>query len=311
MASYRDLLDSGELKKRVEQGLKMLSACCLCGRRCRVNRLGGEKGKCHTGRLALVSSYGPHFGEESPLVGYRGSGTIFFSYCNLKCIYCQNYSISQYGEGREVTSQELADMMLSLQKQGCHNINLVSPTHVATHILEALGIAARAGLNLPLVYNTGGYDSLQTLKLLDGIVDIYMPDMKYADEIMARRFSSVAGYPGINRAAVKEMHQQVGDLVIDEDGVAQRGLLVRHLVLPQDRAGSDETLKFLATEVSTNTYLNVMDQYYPHYKVRYIEGLDRRVSSQEYNYMIKLAEKYGLFRLDRKQERRAFQLLGY
>lgn len=259
----------------------------------------------------MVSSYGPHFGEEAPLVGLHGSGAIFFNYCNLRCIYCQNYSISQLGKGREVTARELADMMLSLQKQGCHNINLVSPTHVVPQILEALEIAATAGMDLPLVYNTGGFDSLEALRLLDGIVDIYMPDMKYSNEKMARRLSSVIGYPEANRDAVKEMHRQVGDLVIDEVGVAQHGLLVRHLILPEDKAGSEETLKFLATEVSTSTYLNIMDQYHPCYKACDIEGLDRRISGQESNYALNLAEIYGLHRLDKKQERRIFQLMGY
>ena len=214
----------------------------------------------------MVSSYGPHFGEEAPLVGRHGSGTIFFTYCNLQCVFCQNYAISQLGEGIAVSKEELARMMLSLQAKGCHNINLVSPTHVVPYILDALEIAVSAGLSLPLVYNTGGYDSVETLELLDGIVDIYMPDMKYSDERIAEQLSGVKDYPKLNRAAVKEMHRQVGDLQMDEQGVAGRGLLVRHLVLPNQLAGTREVVRFLAQEVSPNTYLNIMAQYHPCHK---------------------------------------------
>jgi putative pyruvate formate lyase activating enzyme len=266
-----------------------------------VNRLAGESGQCRVTSQVIVSSYGPHMGEEAPLVGRNGSGTIFFSYCNLHCAFCQNYIISQLGEGEAVTKETLADMMLSLQAQGCHNINLVSPTHVVPYILEALEIAAAKGLNLPLVYNTGGYDALETLKLLDGIVDIYMPDMKYSDEKTAERLSGVKDYPEINRAAVKEMHRQVGDLEVDEKGIAQRGLLVRHLVLPNGLAGTQEIVKFLADEVSANTYLNIMSQYRPCYKAFDIPGLDRPLKDQEFNDAIKLAHQQGLYRLDKEQ----------
>jgi putative pyruvate formate lyase activating enzyme len=266
-----------------------------------VNRLAGESGQCRVTSQVIVSSYGPHMGEEAPLVGRNGSGTIFFSYCNLHCAFCQNYIISQLGEGEAVTKETLADMMLSLQAQGCHNINLVSPTHVVPYILEALEIAAANGLHLPLVYNTGGYDALETLKLLDGIVDIYMPDMKYSDEKTAERLSGVKDYPEINRAAVKEMHRQVGDLEVDEKGIAQRGLLVRHLVLPNGLAGTQEIVKFLADEVSANTYLNIMSQYRPCYKAFDIPGLDRPLKDQEFNDAIKLAHQQGLYRLDKEQ----------
>jgi len=224
----------------------MLAECLLCPRQCRANRLAGESGECQITTQAVVSSYGPHFGEEAPLVGRHGSGTIFFTYCNLHCRFCQNYTISQLGEGDTVDRRELAAMMLSLQAKGCHNINLVSPTHVVPHILEALVLARDDGLHLPLVYNSGGYDSVATLKLLDGIVDIYMPDMKYADEKTAEKLSGIKNYPEVNRAAVKEMHRQVGDLEIDEQGVARRGLLVRHLVLPNRLAGTKEIVRFLA-----------------------------------------------------------------
>ena len=277
----------------------MLAECCLCPRHCGVNRLIGESGKCRTTSQAMVSSYGPHFGEEAPLVGKYGSGTIFFTFCNLRCFFCQNYSISQLGEGSAVGSEELAKMMLSLQAKGCHNINLVSPTHVVPCILEALEMAASGGLYLPLVYNTGGYDSVETLELLDGVVDIYMPDMKYSDAKTAEQLSGIKGYPQVNQAAVKEMHRQVGDLQLDESGVAQRGLLVRHLVLPNRLAGTEEVVRFLAQEISTNTYLNIMAQYRPCYKAFDIPQLARPLNRQEFSEAIDLAHQQGLSRLDK------------
>ncbi len=279
----------------------MLEECCLCPRHCGVDRLAGESGKCHITHRAIISSYGPHFGEEAPLVGSHGSGTIFFTYCNLRCVFCQNYPISQLGEGRAVNGEELAEMMLSLQAKGCHNINLVSPTHVIPYILEALELAVNRGLYLPLVYNTGGYDSVATLKLLDGIVDIYMPDMKYSDERTAERLSGIKDYPQVNRAAVEEMHRQVGDLQMDEHGVAQRGLLVRHLVLPNRLSGTEEVVQFLAREVSTNTYLNIMAQYHPCYKAYDMPQLARPVNRQEFAEAIDLAHQQGLYRLDKQQ----------
>ncbi len=247
----------------------------------------------------VISSYGPHFGEEAPLVGRYGSGTIFFTYCNLQCVFCQNYTISQLGEGRAVDREELAGMMLSLQTKGCHNINLVSPTHVVPHILDALELAVSRGLYLPLVYNSGGYDSVETLGLLDGIIDIYMPDMKYSDEKTAEQLSGINNYPKVNKAAVKEMHRQVGDLEMDGEGVAHRGLLVRHLVLPNRIAETQEVVRFLAQEVSTNTYLNIMAQYRPGYKAFDIPQLARAVNRQEFLEAINLAHQQGLYRLDR------------
>jgi putative pyruvate formate lyase activating enzyme len=301
--AYLKLLRSGELRQRAELALARLEACDLCGRECGVNRrLDAEKAGCHTGERALVSSHGPHFGEEEPLVGRGGSGTIFFTWCNLHCQYCQNYDISQGGHGRQVEPEELATMMLSLQAQGCHNINFVSPSHVVPQILVALLIAAEAGLRLPLVYNTGGYDSLATLKLLDGVVDIYMPDMKYADAGVARRFSKVSNYPAVNQAAVKEMHRQVGDLVLDGQGVARRGLLVRHLVLPEGLAGTAEIVRFLRDQVSADTYINVMAQYRPCYRARELPPLDRPITSDEYAEAVRLAEEAGL-RLDERRAR--------
>ncbi len=299
------LYETGELAKRVEQASAMLESCRVCPRRCGVNRLAGEVGKCRTASRAVVCSYGPHFGEEAPLVGRFGSGTIFFTHCNLRCLFCQNYTISQLGEGGEVETEELAAMMLALQVRGCHNINLVTPTHVVPQILAALEFAAARGLSIPLVYNCGGYESLETLKLLDGIVDIYMPDMKYSDERNARRFSGIKDYPAVNRAAVKEMHRQVGDLQINEHGVATRGLLVRHLVLPHGLAGTAEIARFLAQELSPNTYLNVMAQYHPQYKAFRIPLLSRPLLREEFAEAVNIVCEQGLRRLDRPESRLA------
>ncbi len=287
------------LAARVAQSRALLEDCDVCPRRCHVNRLGGERGECATGAQAIVSSYGAHFGEESPLVGTRGSGTIFFTNCNLKCVFCQNYSISQLGEGKEVTSQELAGMMLSLQKRGCHNINLVSPSHVVPQILEALQLAISGGLSVPLVYNSGGYDSVETLKLLDNVVDIYMPDMKYSGDDIALEYSGVRDYVSANRAAVQEMHRQVGDLELDDQGIALRGLLVRHLVLPHGRAGTQEVARFLAEQVSVSTYLNVMAQYHPCHKAFNYPLLSRSVTGEEFLEAVEMARRHGLKRLDR------------
>lgn len=300
-ASYLRIHRVGELSERMKQSWALLESCRLCPRNCAVNRLEDERSVCRTGRKAVVSSYGPHFGEEPPLVGRGGSGTIFFTWCNLRCRYCQNYSISQLGEGEEVEDEKLAQMMLSLQAMGCHNINFVSPTHVVPQILSALSIAIEGGLKVPLVYNTGGYDSVETLQLLDGIFDIYMPDMKYSDEKVARELSGIKNYPQVNWDAIKEMHRQVGDLVVDEHGVAQRGIILRHLVLPHGLAGSEETFRFLAQEISKDTYLNIMDQYHPCYKAYDHPQLGRRITSEEYQEAVQLALRYGLRRLDARR----------
>jgi putative pyruvate formate lyase activating enzyme len=292
------LLRGKELERRAAEAFERLTACDTCARACRVNRRRGELGSCHTGERARVSSYGSHHGEENPLRGWRGSGTIFFSRCNLHCQYCQNCDISQTDDGEEVESEELAAMMLRLQAAGCHNINLVSPSHVVPQILAGVLVAAQAGLRLPLVYNTGGYDALSTLKLLDGVVDIYMPDMKYADAAIAERYSRVPNYPEVNRAAVREMHRQVGDLQIDAKGLARRGLLVRHLVLPGGLAGTDRIVQFLAEEISQGTYLNIMDQYRPAYYAGSYPELSRRISRDEYQAAVRLAQEAGLTRLD-------------
>jgi putative pyruvate formate lyase activating enzyme len=291
------LLESGGLEGRVSEAWKHLQDCDLCARYCRVNRLETIQGAvCRTGERAIVHSYGPHHGEEDPLRGWNGSGTIFFSWCNLRCVYCQNWDISQKGLGREVAPAELAGMMLELQDKGCHNINFVSPSHVVAQIIAAVAIAAERGLLLPLVYNTGGYDSLEALRLLDGIIDIYMPDMKYADSTQAHRFSHVRNYVEVNRAAVTEMHRQVGDLRLDENGLAERGLLVRHLVLPEDVSGTDEVLAFLAEEISPDTYVNVMGQYRPCYRADQNPPLDRGVTHREVHRAKARAVELGLHR---------------
>ncbi len=260
---YLETHRRGRLKEKIAAAYDVLNQCNLCPRNCLVDRHHGELGLCRTADQPVVSSYGPHFGEEDPLVGQRGSGTIFFTHCNLYCIFCQNYEISHGGEGEEISIPDLAAMMLNLQNRGCHNINFVTPSHQVYQILAALPPAIEAGLNVPLVYNTGGYDALQTLKLLDGVVDIYMPDFKFWDPQVAKDLSEAEDYPEIARQALKEMHRQVGDLVMDEAGVARRGLLVRHLVLPDGLAGTKEIATFIAQEISPHTYINVMGQYRP------------------------------------------------
>jgi putative pyruvate formate lyase activating enzyme len=304
MPAYHALLQTGELAQRAKQGYQHLEDCDLCARYCHMNRRQTIKGAvCRTGERAIVNSYGPHHGEEDPLRGWNGSGTIFFSWCSLRCVFCQNWEISQKGRGQEVEPAQLAEMMLQLQSQGCHNINFVTPSHVVAQIIAAVDIAAQQGLNVPLVYNTGGYDSPEALALLDGIIDVYMPDMKYGDSKLARQYSKVRNYVEVNFAAVKEMHRQVGDLQLDANGIAQRGLLVRHLVLPANIAGTDKVLAFLAREISTNTYLNLMDQYYPCYRADEYPLLARPITGAEYDQALKLTEQYGLHRLDRRHAR--------
>ena len=304
LPAYHALLQTGELAHRAQQAYQHLEDCDLCARYCHMNRRQTIKGAvCRTGERAIVNSFGPHHGEEDPLRGWNGSGTIFFSWCSLRCVFCQNWEISQKGMGREVEPAQLAEMMLQLQSQGCHNINFVTPSHVVAQIIAAVDIAAQQGLKVPLVYNTGGYDSPEALALLDGIIDIYMPDMKYGDSRLARQYSKVRDYVEVNFAAVKEMHRQVGDLLLDTNGIAQRGLLVRHLVLPANIAGTDKVLAFLAQEISTNTYLNLMDQYHPCYRADDYPLLARPITGAEYDQALQLAEHYGLQRLDRRQAR--------
>ena len=306
---YLELHGSGELVRRAQALERLLSDCCLCPRQCGINRLAGEKGVCRTGGKAIVASYAPHFGEESPLVGSRGSVTIFMSHCNLRCVFCQNYEISHLGEGVEVTPEQLAAMMMSLQQQGCHNINFVTPTHIVPQIVAALPHAVDAGLSVPLVYNSSGYDSIETLQLLDHIIDIYMPDFKFWDSASAERYAKAGDYPARAREAIREMHKQVGDLIIDADGVGVRGLLVRHLVMPGGLAETDRILHYLAEEISTATYVNVMDQYRPCGRAHLYPPLDRQLSHDEYREALKLAEKAGLKRLDQRDWRRMFKIL--
>ncbi len=305
--AYSRLLDHSVLEERAAVAYEHLSQCDLCGHECGVDRLTGERGVCQTLGRARISSYGPHHGEEDPLRGSRGSGTIFFTRCNLHCQYCQNHDISQTDQGEEVEPEELAAIMLELQGYGCHNINLVSPSHVVAPILGAIVIAAQAGLRIPIVYNTGGYDSITTLKLLEDVIDIYMPDMKYANPRTALHYSKIRNYPQINQAAVKEMHRQVGDLKINQEGLATRGLLIRHLVLPNNLAGTEQIVKFLADEISPNTYVNLMDQYRPAFKANQYPKLKRKITPTEYMDAVHLANEAGLQRLD---SRRAQFLLG-
>jgi len=292
--SYLKLLDSGDLEKRLKTAKRMLKRCCLCPHECRVDRTKGEKGFCRTGRAAIVSSYGAHFGEEAPISGKAGSGTVFFSGCNMSCVYCQNYQVSQEVEGQEVTGEILAFFFLSLQEEGCHNINLVTPSHVVPQILEGLFIAASEGLRIPVVYNSGGYDKVSTLKLLDDVIDIYMPDMKYSDDDTALELSGIKDYWKVSTRAVKEMFRQVGNLQMDENGVAVRGLLIRHLVLPGNLSGSEQIFEFIARELSTDITLNIMDQYRPCWKAWEHPPLDRRLYPEEFQQALESARKSGL-----------------
>jgi len=288
-------LSGKELRARAEALRELASPCRLCPRECHVRRTEGERGSCQAGLRPWVSSFGPHFGEERVLVGRGGSGTIFFTSCNLHCVFCQNYEISQLREGREIPVEELAAWMLHLQEIGCHNINFVTPTHQAPQIVEALALAREEGLKLPIVWNCGGYESVKALRLLDGIVDIYMPDFKYGDSQVAARFSEAPGYFEVARAALKEMHRQVGDLEI-RDGIAQRGLLIRHLVLPEGLAGTEKVLRFIAEELSRETFVNIMAQYYPTYKAWQYPELARRITPEEYREALEIARRLGLSR---------------
>lgn len=289
-------LTPAELNSRADTLQNMLEECRLCPNECSVNRLAGETGNCHSTDEVVISSYGPHFGEEPELVGLYGSGAIFFTNCNLSCIYCQNYDISQLGIGNRISIDELANIMISLQSRGCHNINLVTPTHFVPQIVEALIIAIEKGLEIPLVYNCGGYESVETLRLLEDIIDIYMPDIKYSDNEIATRLSGIKNYWNVVRSAIKEMHRQVGDLHIDRKGIAKRGLLIRHLVLPNNLAGSEKVIDFIADEISRETYLNIMDQYHPAFKAAEDKKLKRRIKPDEYERVVEYARFKGLHR---------------
>ena len=299
---YLELVESGELDRRVQRALEALGSCRSCPWCCDVNRLQDEKKVCRTGRCARVASCFPHFGEEDCLRGWNGSGTIFFSWCNLRCVFCQNHDISQAEAGREVRPDRLGEMMLELQANGCHNINLVTPEHVVPQVVEAIPIAVRRGLRLPIVYNTSGFDSLESLSLLDGIVDIYMPDFKCWREDSSRRYLKTPAYPEAARKALREMHRQVGDLTLDERGIARRGLLVRHLVMPDGLEETKEIMRFLASDISPHTFVNIMGQYHPEGKVsaRWYPELNRRITVQELAAAYDLALEAGLHRFDKR-----------
>lgn len=299
--SYIETFEKGLFKGKIEEAYRLLKSCVLCPRKCRVDRLSGETGICNTGKSAWVSSANAHFGEEDPLVGRHGSGTIFFTHCNLMCLFCQNFDISHQGCGNEISDSDLARIMLALQKQGCHNINFVTPSHVVPQILSALEIAIADGLSVPLVFNTGGYDRISTLKLLEGVFDMYMPDFKFWDPDVAERSCQAADYPEVVRKAVKEMHRQVGDLQLDEQGIACRGLLIRHLVLPGELAGTRSVMRYIAQQVSPNTYVNIMSQYRPCGRAAEVQGLGRNLKSDEYHRAVQAAKDEGITRFDRPQ----------
>lgn len=297
--SYLTLLKSGLLSERAEKLMAYYESCHLCPRNCRVNRTKAETGVCQATAQVKISSAFPHFGEEQPLVGKRGSGTIFFSHCGLRCVFCQNYTISIEGEGVEISEAQLARTMLKVQSFGCHNINLVTPTHYVPSIVSALEQATELGLKIPLVYNTSGYETLEVLELLDGIIDIYLPDLKYMATSSAAKYSSGAyNYPYHAKLAVKEMHRQVGELKLDEKGIAMRGVVMRHLILPNRIAGTEDFIKFVVQEISPATYVNLMSQYRPEYKAREYPDIARRLKRSEYAEALEWARKYGLSRFD-------------
>ena len=304
--AYIKTFEKGLLQEKIKTAHNLLSPCNLCPRKCRIDRLSGETGVCKTAQQAWVSSYNPHFGEEAPLVGKHGSGTIFFTHCNLMCLFCQNFDISHAGCGQKVSNEELAAIMLALQQQGCHNINFVTPSHVVPQILAALEIAVQQGLCVPLVYNSGGYDLPSTLRLLEGVFDIYMPDFKFWDPQVAENVCQAADYAEVACRALKEMHRQVGDLITDDAAVARQGLLIRHLVLPGGMAGTRKIMRFIAREISTRSYVNIMSQYRPCGRAAEISGLNAFLSPADYRTALQEAKEEGITRLD--QPRRTFVL---
>jgi putative pyruvate formate lyase activating enzyme len=292
--NYHDLYNSGELHERVRQAYARLRSCDLCPHDCRVDRLAGATGVCRVAWRPRIASANVHNGEEPPISGSRGSGTVFFSSCSLSCRFCQNFPISQLGNGTDITTAELADKMLRLQAQRVHNINFVTPGHFLPQVLAALYLAIPRGFDLPIVWNSSGYEKVDALSLLEGVVDIYLPDMKYAGEEQAVRFSSAPGYREVNRAAVTEMHRQVGHLLVDDDGVAQRGLVVRHLVLPESGAGTRETLAWIAEHLGRETHISLMRQYFPAYRAAETPGLERKLTDEEYEDAVAALEEFGL-----------------
>ena len=297
--SFIETRKKGMLKTKIREAYRLMESCVLCGRYCRVNRMKGEKGFCNTGKLPVVSSFGPHYGEESPLVGRYGSGTVFLTGCNLGCMFCQNYDISIGREGSTHSVSELSDIIMNVRHKGCHNINFVTPSHQMPMILEALDIAAEKGLNVPVIWNCGGYESPEALEILDGVVDIYMPDFKFFDSKPAKKYLNAEDYPETAKNALKEMHRQVGDLQMDDRGIAVRGLLVRHLVMPGRLAGTAEFVKWLAEEVSPDTYVNIMRQYHPCHKAKNYKEINRRITDSEFREAVEWAGDQGL-RLDKE-----------
>jgi putative pyruvate formate lyase activating enzyme len=296
LPSYIGLHESGELDKRIQILHEILKECRLCPRECRVNRLDGKIGYCKAGAELMVSSVFPHFGEEPPLVGAHGSGTIFLTHCNLRCIFCQNYDISHLGRGQPMSTAEMAEAMIRLQDLGCHNINFVTPSHYTPQIVGSLPRAIEMDLRLPIVYNCSGYESIEVIRLLDGVVDIYMPDVKYMDESYSKTFSNAPDYPEVLKKVLKEMHRQVGDLEINSRGIAERGLLIRHLIMPHGVASSESVLKFIAEEISVHSYVNIMEQYRPEYLAEEYPDIDRRITRKEYLEAIQLARRFHLYR---------------
>lgn len=305
--AYIKTYHKGLFADKIKRAYARISPCELCPRKCNVDRLSDQKGICKTGIKAVVSSFNPHFGEEQPLVGSKGSGTIFFTHCNLLCNFCQNYDISHLGHGEEISNEQLAGIMLHLQHSGCHNINFVTPSHVVPQILSATEAAIKDGLSVPLVYNTGGYDRVETLEILDGVVDIYMPDFKFWDPMIAKATCDAEEYPQAARKGLIEMHRQVGDLVTDKSGIAQRGILLRHLVLPSGLAGTRQIMKFIADKISLNTYVNIMPQYRPCGKADEIKDLSVYLSQKDYKSALAAAREEGIERLDSR--RRKFMIL--
>jgi putative pyruvate formate lyase activating enzyme len=294
--SYLELYESGELARRVEQARQHLAACTLCPRACQAQRLAGERGECGTGRQVVGAFASAHFGEERVLRGYSGSGTVFFSGCNLHCVFCQNHDISQEQQGMLLSAEDLAGVFLGIQRRGCHNLNLVTPSHIVAQFLEALLIAVENGFRLPIVYNTSAYDAMPTLRLLDGIVDIYMPDVKYADSETASLYSGVPHYWEVAARALQEMQRQVGVLRIDEHGLARRGVLIRHLILPNDISGTEKVLHFIANQLSPDSWVNLMAQYRPAFRAGAFPRLRRPITTQEYTDAVQTAQQVGLHR---------------
>lgn len=295
---YLKTRESGQLAKKIKEASEILKKCVLCPRRCGVDRTSGKLGICKTGMNAFVSSYGPHFGEEEPIVGENGSGTIFFTHCSLRCVFCQNYEISIEGKGFEMEDERLAYIMMELQNEGCHNINLVTPSHVVPQILRAIDLACEMGLSIPIVYNTSGYDSMETLRLLDGVIDIYMPDFKFWNPESSKMACNAPDYPEITRQALKEMHRQTGDLKTGDSGLARRGLLIRHLVMPGMIDETEAIMDFIAKEISKTTYVNIMPQYRPAGEAESIPEFNRMITGEEYRTALDAAVSSGLERLD-------------